>query len=252
MDQKQFSEKLAQITKKARMQGFCISTEEVEQAFGEIIDNEEQRKLLYDYLKEQKISVGDKEDVEIYLSMEDQSYLDSYMEGLGEIVPMGAEELKALIVEAIGGSQSAKEGVLTQFLPKALELAKMYSGQGVLLEDLIGEANLALAVSMENLAVLSGEEDLVKETEGFLGKAMMDGMEQLINEDFMAKDVDERLVDKVNEIAEKAQSLAADLRRSVTPQELADNSEYTLEEIKEALAITNREIEDIDSSKLDS
>lgn len=243
MNEAEFREQLALVTRKAREQGFCISREELAAAFPEIGQNETQMGFLLEYLKGQKISVGTKAEVDEYLSIADKNYLEEYEKELALIDELEREALAEVILSATTGDSEAMHVTLTQFLPQVVSLAKLYAGQGVLLEDLIGEGNLALAEGVMQLGCLDTDADICVEAEGFLGKLMMDAMEALINEELSEKDADEKVLKKVNRVADAANELSEDLRRKVSAEELCANTELTLEDVEEAIRMSANKIE---------
>ena len=104
------------------------------------------------------------------------------------------------------------------------EIAKLYAGQGVLLEDLVGEGNLALSFGVTMLGSLEKPE----EVEGMLGKMIMDAMEEYIAEHAENSKIDKRVEDKVNKVADKARELAEELQRKVTIEELMEETGMSL------------------------
>ena len=239
MNEQQFRENLAALTQLAKTQQLCVSHEQVAEYFPDTIENEEQKKLLLDYLASQKISVGEKADLDEFLSMEDKDYLKEYEESI-------AAQLEETVLSAVAGDGDAQEIVLTQSLSQAAQLAKLYAGQGILLEDLIGEGNLALTQAVRELGAIEADENIFEEVSGFLGKAMMDAMEQMINEETQEKNADQEMADKVNRVADVAQELFDELRRKVSPEEICSGSELTLEEVAEAMRISGNQIETIE------
>lgn len=246
MNEQQFRENLAALTQLAKKQQLCVSHEQVEEYFPDTIENEEQKKLLLDYLASQKISVGEKADLDEFLSMEDKDYLKDYEESLAAIDEIPRGQLEEIMLSAAAGDGDAQEIVLTQFLSQAAQLAKLYAGQGILLEDLIGEGNLALTQAVRELGAIEADENIFEEVSGFLGKAMMDAMEQMINEEAQEKNADQEMADKVNRVADVAQELFEELRRKVSPEEICSGSELTLEEVAEAMRISGNQIETIE------
>lgn len=246
MNEQQFRENLAALTALAKKQQMCVSEEQVAEYFPDTVEHEEQKKLLLDYLTSQKISVGEKADLEELLSMEDKDYLAEYEESLAAIAQMDKEQLSEIMLSAIAGDEEAQQIVLTQFLSQAATLAKLYAGQGILLEDLIGEGNLALTQAVRDLGCLEAEGDVCDEVSGFLGKAMMDAMEQLINEEAEEKNADQQMADKVNRVADVAQELYEEMKRKVTPEEICAGSELTMDEVAEAMRISGNQINTIE------
>lgn len=249
MNEQQFRKNLAALTDLAKKQQLCISQEQLAEYFPDTVDNEEQKKLLLDYLTSQKISVGEKADLDELLSMEDKDYLAEYEESLEAIEAIEKEELTEIMLSAMAGDEQAQQIVLSQFLSQAATLAKLYAGQGVLMEDLVGEANLALMQAVRGLGCVEAEVNVYDEVSGFLGKCMMDAMEQLINEEADEKNADQQMADKVNRVADVAQELYDDLKRKISPEEICANSELTLEEVAEAMRLSGNLIDTIEMEK---
>lgn len=246
MNEQQFRENLATLTALAKKQQMCVSHEQVAEYFPDTVENEEQKKLLLDYLTSQKISVGEKADLDELLSMEDKDYLAEYEESLAAIEPMDREALSEIMLSAVAGDEEAQQVVLSQFLSQVAELAKLYAGQGMLIEDLIGEGNLALMQAVRNLGCLEAEGNVHDEVSGFLGKSMMDAMEQLINDEAEEKNADQQMADKVNRVADVAQELYDEMKRKVSPEEICANSELSLDEVTEAMRLSGNLIDTIE------
>lgn len=246
MNEQQFREQLAALVALAKEQKMCISETQLNDYFPDVAQQEEQRNLLLDYLKSQKITVGEKADLDEFLSMEDKDYLQEYMETIKQIEVMEQEKLEEVMKSAIMEDNDAQQVLLSQFLSQAVELAKLYAGQGVLLEDLIGEANLALTLAVADLGCLEPEGDVWEEVSGFLGKEMMDQLEKLINEEAEEKNTDQIIADKVNRVADVARELSEEMRRKVSLEEICSNSELTAEEVEEAIKLSGQKIDTIE------
>ena len=239
MEEKEFRSQLMESMKLARKQGMCLSEEQIHSFFPDIQQGSEQMGFLLEYYKNQKIGVGDRKEVEEYLSMEDRNYLEEYLNGISALESMETEELKAVMLSAIAGDQDAKEVLLQQFLPKTAELA--------MLEDLIGEGNMALLEATGQMECLDTDGDILEETEGFLGNYMMKAMERLINEELEKKNDDEEVLKKVNQVADAARELSEELRRKVSPEEICANYEaITMDDVEAAMQISANLIDTIE------
>ena len=126
-------------------------------------------------------------------------------------------------------------------------MAKLYAGQGVFLEDLIGEGNVALAMGVNMIDCL----EKPSEVQGMLGSMMMDAMEEYIKENAGEQKEDKKLADKVNKVAEMARELAEDLGRKVTPEELAQEKGISLKSVIEAIHLCGDRIEELDTTGLE-
>ena len=87
------------------------------------------------------------------------------------------------------------------------------------------------------------------EAEGMLVKGIMDAMEALIQENADQDKRDRKVADKVNKVADRARELAEELRRKVTPEELARETGISLRSIQDAMRMSGFQIEDIAYAK---
>ena len=234
-----FAKKLEEIRKLAKEQGNVISREQVEEAFAEIDIVKEQLEPVFDYLKSKNIGIGEPMDIEEVMSKEDKNYLEEYLESLKELPVFSAGEKRAYAMSAMAGDSIGKLNMINFFLPQVADIAKLYSGQGVLLEDLIGEGNVALATGVEMLGCLEDPE----EVDGMIGKMIMDAMEDYIAENTEARKIDMQVADKVNNISDQAKELAEALNRKISVEELAEETGMDVEEILEAVKLSGNKIE---------
>ena len=100
----------------------------------------------------------------------------------------------------------AKKRLIEIYLPQVIEISKLYTGQGVYIEDLVGEGNLALAQGVTMLGCL----EHAKEAEGMLMKMVMDAMEELIQEDLTEKDIVKKAIDQEKKKKNNNDSLQTD------------------------------------------
>lgn len=235
----EFAKKLESVRKLAKMQGNMLSQEQVEEMFAEIDIVGTQLEPVFAYLKTKNIGIGEPVDVEEILTQEDKDYLAEYVESLKELPVLSDGEKRAYAMSAMAGDGVGKLNMINLFLSQVVDIAKLYSGQGVLLEDLIGEGNVALATGVEMLGCLEDPE----EVDGMLGKMIMDAMEDYITENTEAKKADMQVVDKVNQISELAKELAESLQRKISVEELVQETGIKEEEIREAIKYSGNKIE---------
>lgn len=241
MSEEVFRKQLLSLITMAKKQGMSVTNEQVKEAFSGMELTDSKLELIYDYLKNSKITVGEELEPQELLTEEERNYLDDYIEEIKLLSQYTEKEKEQIIIEAFGGDTFAKEKLIQIFLPEVVQISKLYTGQGVLAEDLIGEGNVALAMAMDMFECVEKPD----EVEGFLTKMIMDAMEQSIAEELNEAQQDEEIVYKVNQIAKAAKELAEDLRRAVTVEELAAETTFSKEKIEEALSVTGFKIEDI-------
>ena len=241
----EFARKIEEIKDLAKIQGGVVSKSQVEAAFGEIGMGAEQLGLVYEYLKEKKIGVDEKVDLDEYLSDDEVDYLNMYLESLEELSERSEGEKTAMYIGAMAGDIDAKNAVIEIMLPDIVDMAKLYTGQGVLIEDLIGEGNVAISIGVDRLGALETPEEVPTA----LAQMAMNAMEELIGEEEDNRKIDDKMVDKVNKIADAARELAEDLGRKVTIEELAGEGKFSKKAIEDAIRVSGRKIEDIESDE---
>ena len=241
-DSNLFVSALTELKETAVAQGNVISKEQLEEILGDMNLNDEQMDLVYQYLKDAKIGVDEPVDAEEYVVGEDRKYLDMYLEELAELPPCSQSKKEALLLSAMAGETSVRDELIQAFLPQVADIAKIYAGQGVLLEDLIGEGNVALAVVMDML----GSQENAGEAEEMVVQMVMKAMESLVYEVQENRDSTSEIAEKANMVLEKANALAEELLRKVTRDEVCQETGLSREELDEILRITGWKIEVID------
>ena len=99
-----------------------------------------------------------------------------------------------------------------------------------MVEDLIGEGNVAAASAVTMLDCVEG----IDEVESFIVRMIMDAMEELISEDSENRQFDENVLNRVNDVNDKAKELYDSLLRKVTVQEVAQELGISEEAVREA------------------
>ena len=143
----------------------------------------------------------------------------------------------------MAGETDAQGRLIQVYLPQVVEIAKLYAGQGVFVEDLIGEGNVALSMGVTMLGCLEKKE----EAEGMLMKMVMDAMEDFISENMEETQKDNKVLKKVNQVAEKAKELSEELRRKVTVEELCAETGLSEKAVRDAMRLSGYTIEDIEN-----
>ncbi len=236
-----FAQTLEQVRRLAKEQGNCVSEEQVREAFAEQELNENQMQMVFDYLVKHKVGIGQPIDPDEFLTEEERDYLQDYLNEIAALPSYSTGELEAFTISAMAGEAEAQQKLVQGYLKDVVDIAKLYTGQGVFLEDLIGEGNVALAMG----AGMLGSLEKPSEAQGMLAKLMMDAMEDYIQENAASAKTDRKVADKVNLVADKARELAEELHRKVTPEELARETGLSLKAIQDACRMSGFKIEDI-------
>lgn len=237
----EFARTLEEVRKKARAQQNFITKTEVEEAFSALSLSEQQMEMVFAYLRQNKIGVDEPADVDAYLEEEERNYLDTYLDVLQAIPKVTDREREAITLSAMAGDADAVRRLTELLLPEVPQIAKLYTGQGVGLEDLIGEGNVALSLGVTMLGALEHAD----EAQGMLIRMMMDAMEECIETSAAEEKSDQKIADKVNRVADAANALREELRRAVTVEELMEESGLSRKAIVDAVRISGGKIESI-------
>ena len=243
--EKEFAETLKYVTRLARENKNVISKEQVDDAFSELDLDEKQLQMVYVYLNQHNIGIDEAIDTSDNLTTEENNYLQDYLESLEGLDKLSDGEKEAAAMAAIAGDKNAQDKLIENYLPLVVDVARMYAEQGVFLEDLIGEGNVALTKGVTMLDAV-GEPS---EVESFLYKLMLDAMEKIIEENLAEDTGMQKVLNLVNEVNDKAKELSEDLRRKVTVEELMEETGWDEEKIRDAIKFSGDNIEDIDTGK---
>jgi RNA polymerase primary sigma factor len=243
--EKEFAETLKYVTRLARENKNVISKEQVDDAFSELDLDEKQLQMVYEYLNQHNIGIDEAIDTSDNLTTEENNYLQDYLESLEGLDKLSDGEKEAIAMAAIAGDKNAQDKLIENYLPLVVDVARMYAEQGVFLEDLIGEGNVALTKGVTMLDAV-GEPS---EVESFLYKLMLDAMEKIIEENLAEDTGMQKVLNLVNEVNDKAKELSEDLRRKVTVEELMEETGWDEEKIRDAIKFSGDNIEDIDTGK---
>lgn len=124
------------------------------------------------------------------------------------------------------------------FLKDVVDIARLYEGQGVYLDDLIQEGNIALLSVVGNLDLC----DTPEEVESFITRTIMDAMEQLVHEQNEEDEIDLKILEMVNRVNDEAKELSEALLKKVTPDELAQEMGVDVSTVYEAIRLSSNKI----------
>ena len=236
-----FLERLKKTAKKAADNGNTITEAELEEAFADLALNDAQMAQVRDFLKAKGVGIGEALPIEEVISEEEMNHLREYEEMIDAIEIPSDNVLDAIKISAMAGETGAQKSLVEYSLRKVVDIARLYAGQEVYMEDLIGTGNEALLIAVTQLAPLEGPD----EVDGYLGRRIMDAMEDLIAMNLDEKAAEKAVEEKVNLVADRARELAEELGRKVTVDELAAEYEMDPDEIREAIRLSGSAIGDI-------
>ena len=246
--EKAFAEGLGRLRRRAKAQGNSITEEQVREEFSALQLSEAQLQMVFDYLEKHGVGIGRPGEPDAGLTEGERDYLQQYLDELAALPGCGQKEKENCILSAGAGDREACRRLTEIYLKDVADIARLYVGQGVPLEDLVGEGNVALAVGIGELGDMPAGAD-PSETEGELVRKVMDAMEELIRENADKKKTDKRIEDRVNRVADCAGRLAEEYHRKVTPRELVQETGLSMEDVPSAIRMSGCKIEDIEYAK---
>jgi RNA polymerase primary sigma factor len=182
--------------------------------------------------------------------MHDDFY-QMYLEEMEDISPCTKEETEMLLKDIKEGNKEAKKRLVEGNLKTALSYAKEFDGKGVLLTDLVQEANMALMMAVDRYDGSPAKEEFDR----FAGDLMNEFLLEAVQEEVSADQTGEELAARVNVLQTVSSVLAKELGREATIEELADKMKMTVEEIhaimKIALDAMSINTEDMDLEALE-
>ncbi len=245
-EQEQFLGKIQELVATAKENGSKVTEQELKSAFTDMNLGANQMEQVRVFLRGSGVvidaSAGSTVPIEERITQEEHNYLEEYTSLINSIELPSESVLDAVKLSAMAGEKSAQKELIEFSLGKVIEISHLYAGQGVFVEDLIGAGNEALTIGV----TLLGPLEHPQEVDGFLGKRIMDAMEDLIAEAIDAHAVEKEVENRVNLVADKARELASELGRKVTPAELAAEGDVTLAQIQEAVRLSGNKIEEIE------
>lgn len=260
MDENEFKKKIIKVRALAKSQNETISKDQVHSQFLPLNMEEGQFLLVFKYLTEEGVTLyeseeerlsalSDKEeaikDNKVSVNEEDSEYLRMYIDELNELGDMTDDERRRLISDVLKERDRAGEILPALYLREVIDIARLYTGQGVALEDLVGEGNIGILMGIKMLDLCES----VEEVDEFITKTVMDSMESLIMDTFKTDDFDLKVLERVNALNDKARDLAEDLERLVTVEELAKELEMEEEYIRETIRLSGNAISYIEGCK---
>ena len=230
-----FREIIRDMQELADQNGNVLAEEEVRKALEDLRLEEEQIKLVFDYL------IGQDIQIEGYRQKENpkKEFLSFYEEDLQKIQNISEREKMQLICEAVDGDALAKGRLIELYLPVAAKIAKEYEKRELPLGDLIQEANVGLMIAVESLA----DTKRILDADAFLREQIRAAIEEAIEIQKDSRRAGTEIAERVNYLNEAIQNLEEDLEHKVSLEELSAYLEMPEEEIQDILRMAGDEIE---------
>lgn len=171
-----------------------------------------------------------------------------YLDEIEAIPSCDKAENGLLAVSLATGDEMAKKRLVEGNLKVALACAKDFINKGITVNDLIQEANMALILAVESYGELAaarmtemrGQEAHLEEGvfEQYLEMKIKKALEDAVKARNGEVQVEDKLVARVNVLKDISQSMAEELGREATVEELAERLKMDEEEVKDIMKLT--------------
>ena len=165
------------------------------------------------------------------MTMHDDFY-QMYLEEIETIPVCNKEELKALAERLEQRDILAQSRLIEGNLKPVLAIAREYADRGVILNDLVQEANMALTLYVRQFAAAADT------FAAGLDTAVRKALEEVVTIQDQEQEIKETVAARVNVLQDISRMMAEELGREATVAELAGKMKMTEDEIKDIMKLT--------------
>lgn len=245
-----FMEDLEDLLALASANGFCLTKSQVEDAFKGYALSAEQMEMINQYLSQNHVLVESEEYIAEMKAKaraeekakisesagnsdaqpdeedeEDSAYYKMYMADLSALPRFSKAREQVQLEKYLSGDVSVGKELIEGRLRFAAKTAALYRGQGVLLMDLIQEANMALVMAVSMYEGDSFEELILTEIQRAIEDALAEAGSQA--------DVGGYLASQINSLMIVTARLAEELGREATLSELSEKMHMPEDKVRE-------------------
>lgn len=171
-----------------------------------------------------------------------------YLNEIEAIPPCDPAENAGLAVSLSMGDEAAKKRLVEGNLKMALTCTEAYLNKGLVVNDVIQEANMALVMAVESYGTMAaawrGENqgEAASPAEGlfeqYLERKIKEALDAAVEARDVERKVEEMMLARVNVLKDISQTMAEELGREATVEELAERLGMTADEVKDIMKLT--------------
>ncbi|MEE1228191.1 MAG: sigma-70 family RNA polymerase sigma factor [Lachnospiraceae bacterium] len=220
-----------------------LNMDEIDQYFEDMKLSDTQLDSICQFLERKGIVINDRisrgeeelfeEEIETKDDPQDDDMVKEYLREMESTSKVGSDEENLIIRNLLDGDETARTMLIEANLNYAVEIAKEFKGKGLLMSDLIQEANIGL---ME--AVNDFEPAIHHNFHQYAGDSIRGHIKETLEEYNQSTRSAKKLASRVNELNDLATSFAKEYEREATPKELADRMGITVDEVKELMKVS--------------
>ena len=247
MNQEKFLQDLNTLLKIAKTNGNAITKEEIQDYFGEMILNDAQWEVVYQYITSQNVTIYGFEfsEAEEFEEMPEETVVEETEDDPMDeaVVNLYLNELSGkniskdgqaeLIAKMAAGDVAARDKLIEGNLDLVTKIAASYKNKGLPMGDLIQEGNIGLLLGVSMYDAESG-----MDFQEFLAGEIKNAIEMALEENKVEAMSAKKVADRANRLDEVATALAKELGREATAEELAVKMGLSEEEVKDIMKIS--------------
>ena len=153
-----------------------------------------------------------------------------YIEELKAVAPCTPEEEDRLLAEIASGKKESASRLVEGKLQDALKIAAEYRDRGLPMNDLVQEASMAL--------LLAAGEYTGGDFKAQMEKRIRQAVEEALKLQDTEDKIEEEVTARVNVLKDISASMAKELGREATVEELAERMKLSVDEIKDIMKVT--------------
>lgn len=153
-----------------------------------------------------------------------------YIEELEQVAPCTKEEEEALLAKLAAGKKEAAGRLVEGKLKDALRIAAEYREKGLPMNDLVQEASMALLLAANEYT--GGDFHVLME------RRIRQAVEEALRLQDTETKIEEEMTARVNVLKDISASMAGELGREATVEELAERMKMTVDEVKDIMKLT--------------
>lgn len=250
--QTEFLEAIRELERLGETNGNQLSMEEILSYFSDMKLEERQADFICRYFESHGIHITHRirrmeepvlEEIPHKEDPLDAEMVAIYLKEMERANRLSGEQEKIIARRLANGDKNARQLLIESNLSRAVEIAEDYKNQGILLGDLIQEANIGLM-----LAVNDYEPELHGDFAAFADRSIRAHIEQEIALYNASTRSAVKMANRVNELNDIATAFSREYEREAKPSELAERMGITEEEVRElmktsldAIAVLNQD-----------
>lgn len=156
--------------------------------------------------------------------------LEMYIEELGQVKPCTLQEEAEILAELAAGRKDRMSRLVEGKLKDAMEQALLFRDRGLPFHDLVQEANMALLLAAGEYS--GGDFNVL------MKKKIGETLTEAVNAQQAEIKMEEEMAARVNVLKDISASMAKELGREATVEELAERMQMTTDEIKDIMKLT--------------